>query len=467
MTSGPQFRSDRDASAGNIPGIDADHGHPTAPRRTQERSLRYRQAKIIALLFTGYAACYFCRADLSVATPLLIEELGKHGMPHAEAIVRMGALTSFGVLAYALGKLFLGGLGDFWGGRVNFLIGLGGATIFTLLFASGAALPLFTFAWLGNRLTQSIAWAGLIKVTSKWFDYSSYGTIIGILSISYLIGDAIARQSMGLLIRQGFGWRTLFCFAAAVAGVLLLANVLFLRESRIQDGYEEAKPNPLNLFAETQSRPPSLAALLRPLLRSRAFVLVCLLSLGCTIIRETFNTWTPVYLRDYLGYSMSNSAGMSAIFPGVGAVSVLATGWLSDRMGVNGRSLLLFLGLAATAATLLALMSMRSSASGSLLPLVAIGTIAFCLLGPYSYLGGAFALDFGGKQAGAVSSGIIDGVGYLGGVLAGDSVARISVAFGWNGVFAGLAVVSALAALGAGVLYVLNARAAATGHHLP
>jgi len=466
MTSGPEFRSARDASASTISRVGAEPGKPTAPRSTQGRSLHYRQAKIIALLFGGYAACYFCRADLSVATPLLIEELGKHGMGHAEAIVRIGAMTSLGVLGYALGKLFLGGLGDFWGGRVNFLIGLGGATLFTLLFASGAALPLFTFAWLGNRLTQSIAWAGLIKVTSKWFDYSSYGTIIGILSISYLIGDAIARQTMGLLIQQGFGWRVLFYFAAAVAGVLLIANVFFLRESRAQEGYEEAKPNPLNLFAETESRPQSLAALLRPLLQSRAFVLVCLLSLGCTIIRETFNTWTPTYLRDYLGYSMSNAASMSAIFPGVGAVSVLATGWLSDRLGVNGRSLLLFLGLAATAAALLALMSMRSSSSGSLLPLVAIGTIAFCLLGPYSYLGGAFALDFGGKQAGAVSSGIIDGVGYLGGVLAGDSVARISVAFGWKGVFVALAAVSALAALGAGFLHALNARAAATGHHL-
>jgi sugar phosphate permease len=466
MTSGPEYRSARDASASTISRVDADHGTPTAPRSAQGRSLRYRQAKIIALLFGGYAACYFCRADLSVATPLLIDELGKHGMDHAEAIVRIGAMTSLGVLGYALGKLFLGGLGDFWGGRVNFLIGLGGATIFTLLFVSGAALPLFTFAWLGNRLTQSIAWAGLIKVSSKWFDYSSYGTIIGILSISYLIGDAIARQTMGLLIQQGFGWRVLFYFAAAVAGVLLIANVFFLRESRAHEGYEEAKPNPLNLFADTESRPQSLAALLRPLLQSRAFVLVCLLSLGCTIIRETFNTWTPTYLRDYLGYSMSNSAGMSAIFPGVGAVSVLATGWLSDRLGVNGRSLLLFLGLAATAAALLALMSMRSSSSGSLLPLVAIGTIAFCLLGPYSYLGGAFALDFGGKQAGAVSSGIIDGVGYLGGVLAGDSVARISVAFGWKGVFVALAAVSALAALGAGFLHALNARAAATGHHL-
>jgi OPA family glycerol-3-phosphate transporter-like MFS transporter len=437
------------------------------PRARPGRSLRYRQAKIIMLLFGGYAACYFCRADLSVATPLLVDELGQHGVSHAAAIVRVGAMTSFGVLAYALGKLFLGGLGDFWGGRVNFLIGLGGATVFTLLFASGAALPLFTFAWLGNRLTQSIAWAGLIKVSSKWFDFSSYGTIIGILSLSYLIGDAVARQCMGMMIQHGFGWRALFYFAAAVAGLLLVAHILLLHESRTQEGYDEAKPNPLNLFAANESRPVSVAALLRPLLHSHAFVLVCVLSLGCTIIRETFNTWTPVYLRDYLGYSMSNSAGLSAIFPAVGAVSVLASGWLSDRLGVNGRSLLLFLGLAATAAALLTLMSMRSSATGPLLPLVAIGAIAFCLLGPYSYLGGAFALDFGGKQAGAVSSGIIDGVGYLGGGLAGDSVARISVAFGWQGVFVVLAAISALAALGAGFLYALNARAAATGQHLP
>src|SRR5258708_33581339 len=79
-------------------------------------------------------------------------------------------------------------------------------------------------------------------------------------------------------------------------------------------------------------------------------------------------------------------------------------------------------GVAATAAALLVLMTMRSSSTGSLLPLVAIGSIAFCLLGPYSYLGGAFALDFGGKQAGAGSSGIIDGGGFFWGWGAGGSI---------------------------------------------
>jgi sugar phosphate permease len=435
--------------------------------RARIRSLRMRQTVVVLLLFGGYGALYFCRADLSVATPLLVEELVTHGVSHADAIIRMGSIASFGVLAYALGKLFLTGLGDFWGGRINFLIGLGGAAAFTLMFASGLSLPVFTIAWIGNRLTQSISWAGLIKVSSKWFDFSSYGMIIGILSISYLVGDAAARQWMGMLIEHGFGWRILFYFAAAVVALLLVLNFFFLRESRLDAGFVEAKPNPLNLFAASESRPQSLGELLLPLIRSRAFLLVCLLSLGCTIIRESFNFWTPSYLREYLGYSMSNAARMSAVFPGVGAVSVLATGWLSDRLGANSRSLIMFVGLGATAAALLVLMAVRTSSTGPLLPLIAIGTIAFCLLGPYSYLGGAFALDFGGKQAGAASSGIIDGVGYMGAVVAGQGIGRVSVAFGWQGVFVALAVVSALAALGAGYLYALGAKAAARGKHLP
>ncbi len=431
------------------------------------RALRYRQTIIILLLFGGYGALYFCRADLSVATPLLAEELGKHGMSHGDAIIRMGSIASFGVLAYALGKFFLGGLGDFWGGRINFLIGLVGATGFTLMFASGLSLPLFTLAWIGNRLTQSLSWAGLVKVSSKWFDFSSYGAIIGILSVSYFVGDAAARQWMGMLIEHGYGWRTLFYFAAAVVGLFLILNLLFLRESRLDAGFTEAKPNPLSLFAGSETRPKNLAQLLLPLFRSRAFIVICLLSLGCTIIRESFNFWTPVYLRDHLGYSVSSAARLSSIFPGVGALSALTTGWLSDRLGVNGRALIMFLGLSATAVALLALMTMKSSLTGSLLPLIAIGTIAFCLLGPYSYLGGAFALDFGGKQAGAVSSGIIDGVGYLGAVVAGDTIARVSVAFGWKGVFVALAAVSAVAALGAGYLHSLGAKAAASKSHLP
>jgi OPA family glycerol-3-phosphate transporter-like MFS transporter len=431
------------------------------------RSLRLDQFKVIALLFAGYAALYFCRADLSVGSPLIIDELGRHGVGHDEAVKRIGGVISLGTFAYAVGKLFLTGLGDFWGGRTSFLVGLAGATVFTLLFSMGGSIMLFAAAWFGNRLVQSIAWAGLIKVSSKWFDYSSYGIIVGILSISYLVGDAAARGSMGALMAHGAGWQTLFHYAAVVAGICFVANWLLLRESRVQAGFSEAKTNPLNLFAASERRVQGVKELLLPLLRSRSFLIVCFLSLGCTIIRESFNNWTPIYLRDHLGYTASKAAGMSALFPGVGAVSVLASGWLSDRLGANGRSLIMLIGLAATAAALLLLTSMPANAAGTFLPPLAIGTIAFCLLGPYSYLGGAFALDFGGKQASAASSGIIDGVGYLGAVAAGDSVARVSVAFGWQRVFTSLAGVSVLAAVAAAYLCYLSSKAAREGKHLP
>jgi len=424
------------------------------------KSLLPAQVRVVALLFFGYAACYYCRADLSVATPLIADELARHGLTHDTALVKIGAVSSFGILAYALGKLFLTGLGDYWGGRRNFLIGVGGALAFTLLFTAGGAVPVFTLAWIGNRLTQSVGWAGLIKVSSKWFNYSSYGTIVAILSISYLVGDALARQQMGVLIAHGYGWRALFVFAALVAGAALIANFLWLRESRVDEGHPEAVPNPLSLFAASESRPASVAALLLPLLRSRAFLIVCLLSFGCTIIRETFNNWSPEYLRDYLNYSVSDSAGISAIFPAVGAVSALLAGWLSDRLGATGRSLLMFLGLGASGAALLALTAIPPGHSASLLPEVLIGVVAFALLGPYSYLGGAFALDFGGKQASAASSGIIDGIGYIGGVLAGYGVAWVAVWIGWRGVFVALAVVSFAASLCSGYLHLLNLRAA-------
>ena len=162
------------------------------------------------------------------------------------------------MLAYALGKLFLTGLGDFWGGRTSFLIGLAGATAFTLLFSIGSSIPLFAVAWFGNRLVQSIAWAGLIKVSSKWFDYSSYGIVIGILSISYLVGDAAARGSMGVLMARGAGWRTLFYYAAAVAGICFVVELAAAAGVPRRRGYHRGQ-EPIRSICSRQARRASKA----------------------------------------------------------------------------------------------------------------------------------------------------------------------------------------------------------------
>jgi len=416
------------------------------------------QILIVSLLMTGYAGFYICRSNFSVTLPLIIRDLAAHGMPAEQARIRLGQIASLGVLAYALGKFFLGGLADLWGGKRQFLAAMGGAVLFTLMAATGG-LQVFAAAWIANRLVQSAGWAGMVKITSRWFSYAAYGTAMGAISLSYLFGDAFGRQFMGVLIDHGLGWRSVFMVAAGSLFLLFLANLLLLKESSADIGAPETAASPDNLFAGGGEKQPKgrLAAHLGPLFRSPAFWIVCVLSLGTTFVRETFNTWTPTYFYEFVGMTPARAAQFSALFPLFGGASVLLVGYLSDRLGRRGRTIITFAGLLIAAVALFSLASVRAGASHGL-PVALVALIGFAIIGPYSYLAGAMALDFGGKQAAATSSGIIDGVGYLGGVLSGDAVARISLGAGWGGAFVVLGVVTALSTLAAAFFWVLQRR---------
>jgi OPA family glycerol-3-phosphate transporter-like MFS transporter len=195
----------------------------------------------------------------------------------------------------------------------------------------------------------------------------------------------------------------------------------------------------------------AVAAILRPLLTSFAFWMVCALAFGATLLRETFNLWTPTFFVQFVGLSGSAAASRSALFPLCGGVSVLLGGFLSDKLGPNGRNILVVTGMSACAVCLV-LMGRLPSQGSQWAPTILVGLVGFTLLGPYSYLAGAMSLDFGGERGSATAAGIIDGFGYLAGWISGDTVARISVTFGWRIAFMALAGVSFLTALVALVL---------------
>jgi len=426
----------------------------------QQRRLLYWQVLTVTLLVVGYAGYYLCRSDLSVALPLIVQSLAARGISADVARVRLADIASFGVLAYAIGKVLSGGAADFLGGRRNFLAGMGGSVLFTVLFALAGGFPLFTLSWIANRLVQSTGWTGMVKISSRWFSYATYGTVMGVVSLSYLFGDAASRQFMGILIGRGIGWRGVFFIAAGTLFVLFLLNLLLLRETPKDLGLDEPHANPLNLFKEEgeEPEPRGLGDLLGPLARSWIFWLVCLLSLGFTLVRETFNLWTPTYFNQVVGLSPAGAAEESALFPLFGGLSVLVAGYASDRLGRGGRAAIIFYGLVLAGIALLALAYVDFAAS-KVWPVVLVAGIAFLMLGPYSYFAGAISLDFGGKHGSATAAGIIDGISYLGAVTAGGGVGRISVAYGWRGAFAVLAAVCWLSSVAA-LAYLRNQRKA-------
>ena len=277
----------------------------------------------MALLAMGYCGYYFCRSNLSVVLPDLIQDLARHGVSANEAQIRLGFIASAGTVAYAVGKFISGSIADMFGGRRNFLAGMGGSIIFTILFMAGGGFPLFTLAWIGNRLFQSMGWVGLVKVASRWFSYSTYGTVMALLSLSFLFGDAGCRWVMSELMAHGVGWRGVFLVAAASLAVIMLANVVLLRETPEERGLPAPQANPLNVYAGDENRRTSAWGFARSSDRycgSFPFWLVCLLSLGTTLLRETFNFWTPTYFVQFVGLSSSVAASRSALFPLLGGV---------------------------------------------------------------------------------------------------------------------------------------------------
>jgi OPA family glycerol-3-phosphate transporter-like MFS transporter len=326
---------------------------------------------------------------------------------------------------------------------------MAGSIVFTLLFTASAGFPMFTLMWMGNRSVQSLGWAGVVNVTSKWFSYTTYGTVMGIVSLSYLFGDALAREFMAALLGAGLGWRGVFWAAAGTLAVLLVVNFVLLKASPRSIGLPEPASDPDAVFRAPEG------SMLTAFARSPLFWTACVVSLGVTMLRETFNLWTPTYFTQAVGMTVAEAAHKSALFPLFGGFSVLLAGFLGDRLGRSGRATIILSGLLLTTVLLLAV-AFDWFGRSTLAPVVLVGLTAFTLIGPYSYLAGAIALDFGGKRGSATASGIIDGVGYLGGVLAGTSVASISVRWNWTGAFGALAAVALLTSVAALVFLALQ-----------
>ncbi len=401
--------------------------------------LRKWQRVTVGSLIVGYAGYYICRSNFSVVTPLLLDEFGAQGIDKE----MIGLIASVGVFFYAVGKIFNGVLCDFVGGRKMFLFGMMGSVAATLFFGIGTGVAVFMIAWSLNRLIQSMGWGALVKITSNWFPFGRYGTIMGLLSLSYLFGDVVARYFLGGLINAGMGWRGVFYAAAATLTVIALITHFLLKSSPKDIGEPEPPVNPNNLYGEQGSskRPSDLKTLLLPFFKSFGFWMVAIMSLGFTLIRETFNFWTPTYLAEVGMLSVGDAAQYSLLFPLFGGVSVLVFGYLADHLAGGKRSVAILIGVVPLV-LVLAFMGGVRSVESAVLPLVMVSMAAFLMMGPYSFLAGAIALDLGGKQGSSTAAGLLDSVGYFGAILSGYGIAAIAQRLGWNAVFISLAVVA-------------------------
>jgi sugar phosphate permease len=375
------------------------------------RGWTWKQWGLIAILTLGYALFYLCRSNLSVGRTLLIEAYAHQGWTKET----VGLITSVATGFYALGKFLGGAFAEKAGGKTSFMMGMAGAVVFNLVFAFAGGFPLFMAAWCGNRLLQAFGWPGMVKLAGQWFSSNSYGTVMGLLSLSYLFGDFASRKALGWMIASGAGWRELFWIPSICLAAFSLVALAALPKKDVQE-------------VAAQAASPRTST--QVLFQNRAFWIVCILSFIFTLMRETFNEWTPTLLEELGGLSKAQAADQSSWFPLAGGISVLLVGFASDRLGPDRRLQFILGGLVLSALLLFGLYVFQGAYPPVALAAI-VAFLAFLLIGPYSLLAGAISLDLGGEDLGATACGWIDGVGYIGGMVSGYGIASLVQNLGW------------------------------------
>lgn len=384
----------------------------------------------VSTLVLGYIGIYLCRKNLAVAIPMLQDHFGV-------TREQIGAVASWSTIAYAAGKFLFGPVIDRLGGRFCFFASLVLVAIFGAAGGLAGSVPMLVWWYSCNRLAGSAAWGSMMKLIPDWFSPRDLAFASALLSLGFVFGGVCATLLAGQIAAwSSNNWRVVMAAPSAVLLAIVVFSWLVLpRKSRAANGLDSRGKTGID-WQQFLS-----------LLKIRQFWIVCGLSFTLTLMRETFNTWTVDFFRTEGGPQISNqmAAFMSTPFDAFGALGIVTLGWAFGRLGRWVRNYLLcgiLLGL-----TLLLYYLPIIVRQGPWLPTIAVAIIGFLGYGPYSLLAGVLSVEIRGKEYVGTVAGIVDGVGYLAGILAGQQFGRIVDAGGYTVGFQSLAILTLIAAV--------------------
>jgi OPA family sugar phosphate sensor protein UhpC-like MFS transporter len=396
----------------------------TLPRDARYERLRVRAFGVTWLVYASY---YLTRQSFSVAKKSL--EHGPIGLSRQD----LGLVDSAYQITYSLGQFVFGPLVDRFGPR---RILLGGMAM-SALAAVGSGCSSVLIAFLGFAVlqgaAQSTGWTAVSKVMSSWFSLRERGRVIGWWCTHYTAGAAIATPLAGwLVIHYGYRspgadavtafWPAAFWGPAAVLSVIALVMWVLLYNRPEEAGLppiEQYHGEPQSLLSEEESAKPLPEGswdIIREVLTTPSVWILALAYFPVKLVRYSLYFWGPVLVNERLQTNEFTSAMTTAYLPIGGMVGVIVTGYLSDKVFHNRRAPVIILSLFATAAVvLLALVESHSVwVAGGFFFLVGL-----FLYGPDSMLSATAAMDFGTKRGAGTATGLINGVGSLGGVMGG------------------------------------------------
>jgi MFS family permease len=298
-------------------------------------------------------------AWMRLAVSLLLMTIGGSGM-YSVTVVLPAIQAEFGVaradaslpytltmIGFGLGGILMGRLADRFGVLVP--VGIGALGLGAGFVAAGLAPNLWVFCVVQGLLVgflgTSATFAPLVADTSQWFDRRRGIALAICMSGNYTAG-AFWPPVMQHFI-DTVGWRQTYLGMGIFCTLTILPLAMVLRR---RPPVQTAEVLPDAVVSGAVPRAPSS----RPMGMKPGTVqaLLCVAGVACCVAMSMPQVHIVAYCGD-LGYGAARGAEMLALMLGMGVISRLLSGWISDHIGglrtlllgsiLQGVALLLFL----------------------------------------------------------------------------------------------------------------------------
>jgi MFS family permease len=298
-------------------------------------------------------------AWMRLAVSLLLMTIGGSGM-YSVTVVLPAIQREFGVaradaslpytltmIGFGLGGILMGRLADRFGVLVP--VGTGALGLGAGFVLAGLAPNLWLFCavqgLLIGLLGTSATFAPLVADTSQWFDRRRGIALAICMSGNYTAG-AVWPPVMQHFI-DSVGWRQTYIGMGVFCALTMLPLALVLRRRAPVHAAEA-------IVDSVKPRTPTRTASDLPMGMSPRSVqaLLCVAGVSCCVAMSMPQVHIVAYCGD-LGYGAARGAEMLALMLGLGVISRLLSGWVSDHIGglrtlllgsiLQGVALLLFL----------------------------------------------------------------------------------------------------------------------------
>ncbi|MEO6540234.1 MAG: MFS transporter [Ferruginibacter sp.] len=363
---------------------------------------------IITLIGLATVINYIDRSAINIMWPYIYKDFGIADADNKNALA---LLTTFFMIAYAIGQTVTGKMMDAIGTRLGMVVSIAAWSVSIALHALARTITSFSIFRFFLGLSEAGNWPGATKSNAEWFPAKERAIAQGIFGAGASLGSVVSAPVIAILYLS-IGWQGTFA-GIAVLGLIWIIPWLIINKTtpdkhpwitkkeqdHILDNAEK-----VNVVVETKVY--SWTALLKfkatwGIISSRFFI---------DPVWWLFVTWLPTFLKENFQFDIKQ-IGAFAWFPYLmAAIGGILGGLYSSRQirkGVNAvvaRKKAITIGCVIMLVSLIAIVFMLDQLKDQ--PAVAIGLISITLFGFQFLIGNIQTLPsdyFNGKNVGVVS----------------------------------------------------------------